>query len=972
MIAGNDNGRSASTWLIHAAAFCLLLPVCRLGAARTEDTLVLQVRGLESDVEALRRIRDEHAAALSPPHARNRADGAIDISIKAACSGSDLRVQVVRRGGRWIGGRATSQGYSPMLYDADASRLVLEPNRLHGTLTVNVVLYDRSGTNPERGRPQPAIYTITAKLDGDRITGRAELRDPHDLPFARDPGPLIGRWVSAGRPAFKDKKSFSEGSVLDEAVLKVNRAHAIYEQIRAFRLQRETGLPYALAIEQVARHRVVYDRPADASSQKKKARKARQKGKRRRRGPAQAIPDVGELMDAEGVGATDMDARARDDRREQATIEAIKAMRAHVDELAVLAKGAAAAGASTETIQRGDARTPDPDFGPWTGCRPLPTLGGMVQRLPDDVGEDGKPEWPFVSTWRVIGPFPQTLWPSQTTVLPDIVPDYKSRLVVERDRLRGCDIYGKYHGNGTSEWMQVECESERGRLFPPKWQIVKVYPGNGKDWAGLYAVSEIESPREHTLWAAIQMTHYGSVWVNDRLIWQSGYAGLANDWNTYRFQLPLERGRNRIMVRCDNWDDSHHFAFRICTRGRPRAAEAVARDKASIERIRADMPGILDGTIGFRYDHSGRYPDARPVLAWDVERGINVRWRTPLEVNNGGVIVVDGRVFTMEERFTLVCLDAETGRELWRRALDPLELQAPEAHTEAQRLWKELTPQKGAEREKTLDSLNELYRKHAGFGVSKFGRYGGRAMGTPVSDGRCVWAQVDGSVIACYDLDGNRRWARLTGAVGGGTGTGISSPLLVGNKLIMQVAKYVKDTGGAGAEQIDDVEDPPEDAADDDAIACATSGYQDRRPGRRFVLKAWDAATGAPLWETPRYTVPHFGNRYDADGIATPHPMRLPLAGGKGPAGKPWLDVVFTSGGRVFRVSDGQCVNPHIGVNNKCASPVGDGRGTLILYGAERGSVLSSARLMALDAGTVAAEIRWSRRGSAGLLSKVR
>jgi hypothetical protein len=48
---------------------------------------------------------------------------------------------------------------------------------------------------------------------------------------------------------------------------------------------------------------------------------------------------------------------------------------------------------------------------------------------------------------------------------------------------------------------------------------------------------------------------------------------------------------------------------------------------------------VLPGTLlaadppvrGWRGDWTGRFPDAKPVTAWNVERGLNVLWRVPLK-----------------------------------------------------------------------------------------------------------------------------------------------------------------------------------------------------------------------------------------------------------------------------------------------------------------------------------------------------
>jgi len=70
--------------------------------------------------------------------------------------------------------------------------------------------------------------------------------------------------------------------------------------------------------------------------------------------------------------------------------------------------------------------------------------------------------------------------------------------------------------------------------------------------------------------------------------------------------------------------------------------------------------------IGWRGDGSGQYPSANPVTRWKPEE--NVLWKTEVGAGHSSPIVVGGRVLVTSEPDVLVCLDAETGRELWRKA----------------------------------------------------------------------------------------------------------------------------------------------------------------------------------------------------------------------------------------------------------------------------------------------------------------
>jgi hypothetical protein len=64
----------------------------------------------------------------------------------------------------------------------------------------------------------------------------------------------------------------------------------------------------------------------------------------------------------------------------------------------------------------------------------------------------------------------------------------------------------------------------------------------------------------------------------------------------------------------------------------------------------------------------------------------------------------------------------------------------------------------------------------------------GATYSTPVSDGQHVWAAFATGVVACYDLDGNRKWIRYLETATAHDGQS-SSPVLVGGKLLIQLQR---------------------------------------------------------------------------------------------------------------------------------------------------------------------------------------
>ena len=87
-----------------------------------------------------------------------------------------------------------------------------------------------------------------------------------------------------------------------------------------------------------------------------------------------------------------------------------------------------------------------------------------------------------------------------------------------------------------------------------------------------------------------------------------------------------------------------------------------------------------DVMIGFRHDGTGIFPpDCRPPAEFDGIAGRNLAWKVPLpNYGNSSPIAVGTRVFVTcaagwpegQDCALLLCLDGETGKELWRRDLD--------------------------------------------------------------------------------------------------------------------------------------------------------------------------------------------------------------------------------------------------------------------------------------------------------------
>jgi outer membrane protein assembly factor BamB len=266
--------------------------------------------------------------------------------------------------------------------------------------------------------------------------------------------------------------------------------------------------------------------------------------------------------------------------------------------------------------------------------------------------------------------------------------------------------------------------------------------------------------------------------------------------------------------------------------------------------------------VGWRGDRTGAFADAAPVTDWSETE--HVLWKTPLPSwSNASPAVVKGRVFVLSEPNHLLCLDEKTGKLLWQRENDHLDLILPrDEAARVRRLWEEEWEFERArnvflwEEQTLLEKLRaapgdpnllarqaDLRRRmHAagldfsrkGEGVSdeearvrghrremlrqKYGLYFttwehwdmwiGYTMATPVSDGECVYVSLGQNVVACYDLDGHRRWMKWFKEVprprkwkgidgdlywnGYPRALFVASPLLVGDTLVVQGGREIR------------------------------------------------------------------------------------------------------------------------------------------------------------------------------------
>jgi len=167
-----------------------------------------------------------------------------------------------------------------------------------------------------------------------------------------------------------------------------------------------------------------------------------------------------------------------------------------------------------------------------------------------------------------------------------------------------------------------------------------------------------------------------------------------------------------------------------------------------------DFRPSAERPVGWRGDGTGRYLAANPVTTWSEKE--NVLWKSEVGAGQSSPIVVNRRVFITVEPDLLLCLDTETGQELWRKTHKFSDLPA---------------------------SLNAKDPEEPN-------QYGD-ASPTPVSDGKRLWVFFGTGIVACYDLDGKRSWINWYDLPQTTSYGRTASPVLVGERLLVHFGPLV-------------------------------------------------------------------------------------------------------------------------------------------------------------------------------------
>jgi outer membrane protein assembly factor BamB len=274
------------------------------------------------------------------------------------------------------------------------------------------------------------------------------------------------------------------------------------------------------------------------------------------------------------------------------------------------------------------------------------------------------------------------------------------------------------------------------------------------------------------------------------------------------------------------------------------------------------------GVRGWRNDWTGRYPDAKPVTAWDIQKKINILWRLPTSrFGNAMPLVIGDRVCFTVDPSVLVCLDKMTGKVLWTS------------------LGAEPAAYAGLF---TVDAKKEPWSERN----LNYGANAGSTFPTPVTDGKRIWYRSGGQVF-CHDLaDGKRLWQTNTHQGGGGHFANIASLLLVRNILVCH--------GGGSDYWLEHSTNKVPDGA-----------FPENPQTGKFSqwVVGMDAESGKILWDVG----PLNAGGYGATG--TPVPVIVN-------DGKQQRVFVLTPEGHAIRPEDGKLINPFVGARSGCGTPI--------------------------------------------------
>jgi outer membrane protein assembly factor BamB len=396
--------------------------------------------------------------------------------------------------------------------------------------------------------------------------------------------------------------------------------------------------------------------------------------------------------------------------------------------------------------------------GRFTAAQPPVTWGRVSKAIlgvcsqarkpkPDDKGaplSDG-----LIRDWLIVGPVPI---PAGKAAKDDFGTDEAKLFPDAGEKL------------GDVEWTAMTLDS----AWLNFWPIYKKLSSDGKGVVA-YAHANIFSPEGKPVYLNLMYSGPGKVWLNGKDL------GSFNA-NGSHLKLAFEKGWNRLLLRVAPNTDT----------------------------------GWSKGVVEWHFNAALFGTEA------DGCDSKNIAWSTPMIDKGPGVgspIISGEKLFVASEAGVLVCFSSKDGRVLWARASSYADAATaeerqknPEVFTEADGLAAKIneslkayceSPQKFAADPKSTANLagypkiNALLQKldHEKY-QGQSGSEAGEAAPTPVTDGQHVYALYGSGVVACFDLDGNRKWTAVVGIKHNEHGYH-ASPCLVDGKVVIKSSQHI-------------------------------------------------------------------------------------------------------------------------------------------------------------------------------------
>jgi len=175
---------------------------------------------------------------------------------------------------------------------------------------------------------------------------------------------------------------------------------------------------------------------------------------------------------------------------------------------------------------------------------------------------------------------------------------------------------------------------------------------------------------------------------------------------------------------------------------------SAARPKA-FSKVSSASPLAVHART-FRGSGYGVYPGAQVPLKWSS--ATKARWKAEIGKGYGSPVISGRHVFVTAEPDKLHCVDLKNGKVLWTRTNGFTQLPAEQV---------------SKARKQDTDC--------------------GYATPTPYTDGRHVWVVYGTGVVACFDMEGKRRWIRYIDQKQINEYGRSASPVMADGKLIVTI-----------------------------------------------------------------------------------------------------------------------------------------------------------------------------------------